>query len=49
MIFFVVITWIVLLLNILGAILNLWQQNNFIGFVYTLMTIIVCVTNLFLL
>lgn len=49
MIFFTVITWIVLLLNILGVIILLWQQNNFISFVYTLMVIIVCVTNLFLL
>lgn len=49
MIFFAIITWIVLLLNILGVIILLWQQNNFISFVYTLMVIIVCVTNLFLL
>lgn len=49
MIFFAIITWIVLLLNILSVIILLWQQNNFISFIYTLMVIIVCVTNLFLL
>ena len=49
MIFFTVITWIVLLINILGTIVNLWKQDNFISFIYGLMIIVVCVTNLLLL